>query len=251
MKQKKIFMTGNWEDLIITTFEVKKEILQPYLPHNTELDLFNGKALMSMVAFTFSKVKFFGFKIPLHQNFGQINFRFYAKSKINGAKGVVFIKEFAPKPIIALIANKLYNEPFFFKNIGLNKSVSQNKKNIRYTYKDFEVKATTAKTTKPLIKSSFNEFIVDRYIAFVKKSKTKTFQYKIYHKPWELYQSATTEIHRNIISLLPKAFRKAKYLKTVVVDGSSVSVEKGILQHTLNSTNTIKISKNSIFNINS
>ena len=48
MKQSSIFMTGNWQDLIMSTFEVDKKILEPYLPNNTELDLFNGKALMSM-----------------------------------------------------------------------------------------------------------------------------------------------------------------------------------------------------------
>ena len=230
-------MTGRWEDLIISTFEVEQDILESYLPNNTELDLFNGKALMSVVAFTFSKVKFFGLKIPFHQKFGQINFRIYAKSKINGAKGVVFIKEFAPKPIIALIANLLYNEPFFFKNIRWHKNIAQNEKAIKYSYKDIDVKATTSKTTKSLTKNTFEDFIVDRYIAFVKSNKTKTLQYKIYHKPWELYKYATVNINKNIISMLPEKFKNAKYIKTCVVDGSAVSVEKGILQHVLNTNN--------------
>lgn len=233
---KSIFMTGNWEDLIISTFEVDKKVLEAYLPHNTEVDLYNGKALMSVVAFTFSKVKFFGFKIPFHQKFGQINFRFYAKSKINGAKGVVFIREFAPKPIIALIANTLYNEPFFFRNVNRNNRITQSKKSIKYSYKNIDIKALTSKTTIALSKNSLNEFIVDRYIAFVKRSNTKTFQYKIYHKPWKLYKGALTEINKNIISMLPKKFENAKYLNTCVVDGSAVSVEKGILQHKLLST---------------
>ena len=111
------FMTGNWEDLIISTFEVEQEILEKYLPNGTELDLYQGRALISMVAFTFSKVKFFGVKVPFHQQFGEINYRFYVKSIINGTKGVVFIKEYAPKPIIAVIANGIYNEPFFYKNL--------------------------------------------------------------------------------------------------------------------------------------
>ena len=233
MNQVNIFMTGNWEDLIISTFEVDKDILESYLPSNTEIDLYNGKALMSVVAFTFSKVKFFGFKIPFHQKFGQINFRFYAKSKINGAKGVVFIKEFAPKPLIALTANLLYNEPYFFRNIRLNKKTTQNNNAIKYSYKNLAVKATTHQTTKRLTKNSFDEFIVDRYIAFVKKSNTKTFQYKIYHQPWEIYQSSSIDIDKNIISMLPEKFKNAKYLKTCVVDGSTVFVEKGILQNSI------------------
>jgi len=226
-------MTGNWEGLIISTFEVDKEILETYLPNNTELDLHNGKALMSVVAFTFSKVKFFGIKIPFHQKFGQINFRFYAKSKINGAKGVVFIREFAPKPIIAFIANTFYNEPYYYRKIKLKQNSIENNKTIKYSYKAIDLKVTTNSITEPLTKNTLEEFVINRYIAFVKGFKTKTLQYKIYHKPWKLYQSASIEINENIISLLPKKFKNAKYVKTCVVDGSSVSVEKGILQHSL------------------
>jgi uncharacterized protein YqjF (DUF2071 family) len=224
-------MTGNWEDLIISTFEIEKEVLESYLPFNTEVDLFNGKALMSVVAFTFSKVKFFGLKVPFHQNFGQINFRFYAKSKTNGAKGVVFIREFAPKPIIALIANHIYNEPFYFRNIRFKKTKSTKNKVINYSHKNMAIKATTSTSTQSLTKASLDEFIVDRYIAFVKNSKTKTLQYKIFHKPWKLFQSINVDINKNIISMLPEKFKNAKYIKTCVVDGSSVSIEKGILQN--------------------
>ena len=64
MDTSNIFMTGNWKDLIMSTYNIDKSILKPYLPINTEIDLYNGKALISLVAFTFSNVNFFGFKIP-------------------------------------------------------------------------------------------------------------------------------------------------------------------------------------------
>ena len=230
-------MTANWEDLIISTFEADKDILKKHLPQNTELDLFNGKALMSIVAFTFSKVRFFGIKVPFHQKFGQINFRFYVKSKINGAKGVVFIKEFAPKPIIALTANIFYNEPYFTKRIKFNIDTDNNNKIIKYSYKDIDIKTIAEPTTKPLTKNSLEEFVVDRYVAFVKSKTSKTLLYRIHHKPWRLYKTTHIEINENIISLLPKHFNGIKHLKTYVVDGSSVSVEKGIMQHTYTKNN--------------
>lgn len=228
-----IFMTGNWQDLIISTYEVDQSILKKYLPKNTELDLFNGKALMSIVAFTFSNVKFFGIKIPFHQKFGQINFRFYVKSKINGAKGVVFIKEFAPKPLIALTANIFYNEPYFTKKIRLRTNTNCNTKTIKYSYKQMDVAAEIKSSTHSLNKNSLEECVVDRYIAFVKNRTGKTLQYRIRHRPWKLYNTIHAAVNDDLISLLPKTFQNIKHLKTYVVDGSSVLVEKGILQHSL------------------
>lgn len=228
MKQSSIFMTGNWQDLIMSTFEVDKKILEPYLPNNTELDLFNGKALMSMVAFTFSKVKFFGYKVPFHQRFGQINFRFYVKSKIDKTKGVVFIKEFAPKPIIAFIANAFYNEPYFFKKIDLKKTTNYKDLAVKYSYKNLRIEVTSK--LQKLKKNAIEQFIVDRYIAFIKSYSNKTIQYKIDHKPWNVYKTESLNINKNILTLLPEKFKNAKYISSCFVDGSYVTVQKGITQ---------------------
>ncbi len=235
MKPTNIFMTGNWEYLIISTFEVKKEMFEKYLPNGTELDLYNDKALLSMVAFTFSKVRFFGIKVPFHQQFGQINFRFYVKSKIHGTIGVVFIKEFAPKPLMAFVANTIYNEPFYYKYISSSKVILENKIAVEYSYKNIKVQASGEKFTKKLKENSLEHFVVDRYIVFVKNGKAKTYQYKINHKPWELYKTKAVNINKNILTLLPSEFKNAKLISTYFVDGSPISVKKGILQHTANS----------------
>lgn len=243
MKLSNIFMTGNWENLIMSTFEVNENILKPYLPKDSELDLYNGKVLMSMVAFTFSKVKFFGFKVPFHQKFGQINFRFYVKSKVNNTKGVVFIKEFAPKPLIAYVANVFYNEPYFFKKIGLNKANNNNVFTIKYTYKNLKIEATSKQQIQKLEQNSMNQFVVDRYIAYIKSYNKETIQYKINHKPWNLFKTESININKNVLTLLPKKFKEAKYISSCFVDGSYITVQKGISQSKNNKIildNTVK-----------
>ncbi|MDC9722436.1 MAG: DUF2071 domain-containing protein [Urechidicola sp.] len=237
----KTFMTGKWEDLIISTYEVEKEILEKYLPLNTELQLFEGKALMSMVAFTFADVKFFGMKIPFHQKFGEINYRFYVKSKITGDRGVVFLKEYASKPIMAFIANRIYNEPFFVKGIRRKKEMKGNELFMSYNYPHGRVHVSAAIEKRDLEGDSLEHFIVDRYIAFVKNRKKKTTQYKINHKPWKLYKMNSVHIDMTALSLLPTEFNRAKYISTYFVDGSSISVEKGILQQETNTKTVIKL----------
>jgi len=236
------FMIGNWEDLIISTFEVEKEILEKYLPNDTELDLYNGKALVSMVAFTFSRVKFFGIKVPFHQLFGEINFRMYVQSKTDATKGVVFIKEYAPKPLIAMIANGIYNEPFFYKNVKREKEISNNEVVMEYIFSNGSVKAASSSEKIVLKENSLEHFIVDRYIAFVKSRSKKTYQYKIIHEPWRIYASSTIKIDKSSLTLLPSEFKNAKLISTYFVDGSKISVEKGTMQQEIN--NTFVISPN-------
>lgn len=230
MKTSNIFMTGNWENLIISTFEIDKIILEKQLPNGTELDLYNGKALLSMVAFTFSKVKFYGIKVPFHQEFGQINFRFYVKSKIDGTKGVVFFREFAPKPLMAIVANVIYNEPYHYKNIRNSNSLLKNKLTVEYSYQNIKIQAIGENRTEKLQENTLEHFIVDRYVAFIKNGKTKTYQYTIGHKLWEIYKNTRLNIDKNILSLLPSEFQNGKLIASYFVNGSAVTVEKGVLQ---------------------
>ncbi len=239
MIQDNIFMTGNWEDLIILTYEIDKEILKKQLPFETELQLFEGKALISMVAFTFSKVKFFGIKVPFHQQFGEINFRFYVKSKVTGERGVVFLKEYAPKPLIAFVASKIYNEPFFYKTIKRSKKLFNDTITMCYNFPRGKVEIVAKNEVNTLEEGSLEHFIVDRYIAFVKFRKMKTARYKINHKPWKLHKIISKKIDDIALSLLPKELQHAKYMTTYFVNGSSISIEKGVLQHQNNNATVI------------
>ena len=53
------FLKARWEQLIMANYEVPAEVLLPYLPAGVELDLFEGKALVSLVGFMFNKNRIF------------------------------------------------------------------------------------------------------------------------------------------------------------------------------------------------
>ncbi len=109
------FLTAEWKNLILLTYSVDKSLLEPYLPKGLELDEYKGKSYLSFVAFDFLNTRVKGIPIPFHINFPEVNLRFYVKQKLNDGsyrRGVVFIKELVPKKMIALVANKVYNEPY-------------------------------------------------------------------------------------------------------------------------------------------
>ena len=89
------FLTATWKNLIIANYIVHPHVLKPFLPHKTELDLFNGKVYVSLVGFMFMNTRLLGFKIPFHINFEEVNLRFYVRYNDNGEwkRGTVFIKE--------------------------------------------------------------------------------------------------------------------------------------------------------------
>ena len=95
-------------------YEVDPRILKPYIPFATELDLWQGKALVSMVGFLFEDTRVMGVKWPLHVDFEEVNLRFYVRhfDGTEWKRGAVFVSEIVPKKIIAGIANTLYREHY-------------------------------------------------------------------------------------------------------------------------------------------
>ncbi|MEM0996510.1 MAG: DUF2071 domain-containing protein [Bacteroidota bacterium] len=106
----KLFLTAEWRHLINLTYKVPPKLLLPHVPQGLELDVIDGSAYVSLVAFDFLNTRVRGVKVPFHINFPEVNLRYYVKHK--GRRGVVFIKEYVPKHCIAFIANRFYNEPY-------------------------------------------------------------------------------------------------------------------------------------------
>jgi uncharacterized protein len=106
----KTFLSAEWRNLLNLTYEVPVAALSDILPPGLEIDLLDHKAHVSLVAFDFLHTKVKGIQVPFHTNFPEVNLRYYVRYK--GRRGVVFIREFVPKHCIALIANRVYNEPY-------------------------------------------------------------------------------------------------------------------------------------------
>ena len=107
---RKVFLTAEWRNLINLTYRVPAEVLQSYLPPELELDLWEGHAHLSLVAFDFLNTKVKGVPIPWHIDFPEVNLRFYVRR--GGQNGVMFIKELVPRAAIAWTARLFYNEPY-------------------------------------------------------------------------------------------------------------------------------------------
>jgi len=107
---RRAFLQAEWRRLCLLTYQVEPTRLTRFLPPGLSLDLRNGHAHLSLVAFEFLRTKVLGVAWPGFRNFPEINLRFYVRE--GERRGVVFIREFVPSRLIALLARRLYNEPY-------------------------------------------------------------------------------------------------------------------------------------------
>jgi len=131
------FLKAEWRRLVLANYEVAPDVLKPYLPYRTELDIYDGICYVSLVGFMFKNTKVLGVKIPGHVNFEEVNLRFYVRFKEDGVwkRGVVFVKEIVPKHAITFVANNIYNEVYETRNMSHNWEKRENELFTAYRWK--------------------------------------------------------------------------------------------------------------------
>ncbi len=189
---KRQFLKAQWKNLVMLNYEVDPEILKPHIPPGTVLDLWEGKALVSMVGFMFLDTSVAGIKWPWHVNFEEVNLRFYVRY-FNGTewkRGAVFISEIVPKAMIVLIANNLYKE--HYRALPMRSSITpaaddhteflyEWKLNGRWN----KLGATVSNQLQAIEPGSPEEFILEHYWGYNALSVTKTMEYQVEHITWQ------------------------------------------------------------------
>lgn len=229
------FLKAQWNNLLMLNYEVDPDILKPYIPPGTILDLWKGKALVSMVGFMFLDTQVLGIKWPLHINFEEVNLRFYVKH-FNGnewKRGAVFISEIVPKPMIVVIANTLYKE--HYSAMPMRHSINElpgDQTQYLYEWKfdgqwNNRIGGTVANKLSPIVPGSPEEFIFEHYWGYNKASKKTTFEYQVEHISWNVGQVINPVFEAEIGRLYGKKFEpylKKKPYSAFFADGSEVIV---------------------------
>jgi uncharacterized protein len=229
-----IFLKANWENLIMANYAVAPEILKPYLPKGVELDLYNGKAYVSLVGFMFKKTKLFNIPVPLLGTFEEINLRFYViRKEANVIKrGVVFVNETVPYKAVAWMANKLYKEHYMaiatrhYWNLGEETKQIQYEWKINNEWNHLKVDALTR--SDAMTPGSFEEFIFEHYFGYTKVNDSTTEEYKINHPSWKTNKVINVIINCDFNKMYGSEFG---YLSNVepdavfIAEGSPIEVE--------------------------
>ncbi|MBL6723829.1 MAG: DUF2071 domain-containing protein [Rubripirellula sp.] len=181
------FLTATWRDLVMVNWSVPPETLEPWLPTGCKIDKFRGKTYVSLVAFLFENTRVLGISIPGHRNFEEVNLRFYVTRNTDEGevrRGVVFIREFVPKPLIALVARLIYREPYHWLAMSHHDQRDhEGKRRIRYTWGGNWISTAIGETSQLLKPNSVEQFIAEHYWGYT-KTKRGTREYRVQHPSW-------------------------------------------------------------------
>jgi uncharacterized protein YqjF (DUF2071 family) len=233
------FLTAEWRGLVMLNYEVDPGILASLVPAGTELDLWRGRALVSVVGFHFRRTRVLGLAIPGHTNFEEVNLRFYVRRRgpEGWRRGVVFVKEIVPRFAIAWVARALYNENYVALPMrhsmadgaaGAVRSVAY-----QWRHQGRWCHVGVVASSPPEIPPPDSEaaFITEHYWGYVRQRDGETVEYRVEHPQWRVSAALEARFECDVAALYGAAF--AGFLcvspaSALLADGSPVTVRRGV-----------------------
>ncbi|HEY8461486.1 MAG TPA: DUF2071 domain-containing protein [Blastocatellia bacterium] len=235
------FLAAEWRRLAMINYEVDPAVLLPFVPRGVELDAWNNRHFVSVVGFLFLKTRVLGLPIPFHRDFEEVNLRFYVRRRAEDGwrRGVVFIKEIAPRWAIATVARLVYNENYAARRMrhraDLRGGTIAPNGSVEYSWRDggswHHVRAKTEGDARPLVAGSEEEFITEHYWGYAAQRDGGCVEYRVEHPRWRVWRTSEAAFECDVKRVYGRRFVEclgAKPASAFVADGSAVVVRKGV-----------------------
>jgi uncharacterized protein len=231
------FLTAEWRKLIMVQYAIDPAILTPYLPSGLELDFYEGRCYVSLVAFLFDRVRLKGLPVPFHTRFEEVNLRFYVRRREpDGSvkRGVVFIREFVPRRAIAFVAKRFYEEPYTAIPTHHRIELSPESLNVGYGWelggRSHSLAVEAAPIAQEIHPGSEEDFITEHYWGYTKRRDGSTSAYQVEHSHWQTYKPRSYEIAVEFGLLYGQTFAfltDQSVSSVLLAEGSAISVHSG------------------------
>ena len=187
------FLRARWEHLCLLQYAVPQELLEPRLAPGVSLDLLDGKAWVSLVAFDFNDTRVLGIPWPGYRFFPEINLRYYVRQ--GDRRGVSFVREYVPQPLVAWLARTLYNEPYEAAPMRSTVEETSDAVSIAHTLEVAGKKHRLhVQAQKPLYRppaDSEEHFFKEHEWGFGQSRSAKNLMYRVQHPHWDVFQDVT------------------------------------------------------------
>jgi len=170
-----------WERAVFLHYAVEPEALRPQVPF--PLDLHEGRAYVSLVAFTLRGLRLFRGGPPLSTH-EFLNVRAYTRGN-----GIYFLAEWLPNPLCVVLGPRLYGLPYRRGRLRYDHRHEQGLLCGRVEARDglleYEAPIDPETPFQPCPPGSLDEFLFERYAAYT-RCGTRERVFRVWHPPWRI-----------------------------------------------------------------
>ena len=204
-----------WNNTIFLHYHVDLTELKKFVPMELEIDLFNGKPWISIVAFTMEKIRPKNLPyFPAISDFDEINIRTYVKS--NNKTGVYFLSIEGGKSLSCKVAKGISELPYRFSKIKRTHQKFQSQ-NSEFNDK-LEIEFAIGKELTK--KTELDKWLTERYALFQDTDESIN-EFEIHHLEWPISEINLQKLDLNyprfekLISEPPSKIHYSKGVKVL------------------------------------
>ena len=235
MEPQRVFLTAEWRYLAMLNYAIDPALIKHLVPAGTELDFFEGKTYISLVGFQFLRTRILGYRIPYHQNFEEVNLRFYVRRAHADSvrRGVVFIREIVPRYAIAQIARLAYNENYISLPMSHRIDVGEQvRAEYRWRFEErwSSIRIEAAGPASYAQEGSAEQFITEHYWGYSAQRNGGCLEYQVEHQPWKVWKGRSAQFEGDAAGLYGSEFAAALGRapdSAFLAEGSPVVVRSG------------------------
>ena len=169
------------------------------LPPGCELDLWEGRGFVSLVAMDFTSTRVLGIGWPGYRNFPEINLRMYIRR--GSDRGVCFIREYVPHRLVATLARLIYNEPYHRAPMTGRTTDGSDEITLRHELILGDARNSLSITggkppTRPEA-GSLAHFIKEHEWGFGTTRRGQLLRYRVQHPVWDIWPVKSFELNWN------------------------------------------------------
>ncbi len=188
-------ISQRWKDVAFLHYKVDAEELQKKVPF--PLDLFQGDAIVSIVPFVMSRIRFpFLLPVPGLSRLLELNLRTYVV--VNGVPAVYFFTLDSNHLPAVLIARWFFALPYRWMKLSFS-FLNQ----YEFYSKEFHLKGSVGEFKA---QSEFDLWSTERYALFTRKGET-TYCGTVEHSPWKLQEFHILDLRDDFSLLLGEHLR--------------------------------------------
>jgi len=186
--------TQRWHELLFSHWEIPASVLRPLVPAALELDTFEGRCFVGVVAFTMQNVRPLRWAPPLPgaREFGEINLRTYVHHR-ETEPGVFFFSLDAASSLVVWAARTFWGLPYF------RADVSAHAEGADYRYRStrgatrFEASARVGAPLAAAAPDSLEYFLCERY-QFYAERRGRLQRARVHHAAYPLHAVAEADV---------------------------------------------------------
>jgi len=223
------FLTARWSDIVLLTFEAPEALLRRAIPPGAELDHWNGRTHVSIVALHMRDVRILGWGIPGFTAHPQVNFRTYVRC--GGEPGVWFIRQFVPSRVIAAVGRLRYGEPLL--PTPIRRRVVDAPSELRAEYAvgpealGWHVNVAGSRAARIPADTSPEHYFTQRGFGCRARADGALSVFRVVHPPWAVREVRSVDYRFDFGSLYGAEWEflnKAAAASVVFAEGSAVAV---------------------------